>query len=147
MGSRCIFLSSGTVAEESEAVLLMNIRLFPLIVISMACWAVSAIELHAQNSIQVFGPVDPRPSQAASSDSNPSTFNTNNLNLTCPATPVGVLSSAPSSTPLSSTGRVLVDNNLTVSVSNRASGGTVANGPLDVCPAGGVAGPSAALTN
>lgn len=99
-GSRCVFLSSwGTVAEESEAVVLMKIRLLLLIVISLACWAVSAVELHAQNSIEVFGPVDPRPSRATTSDSNPSTFNTNNLNLTCPATPIGVLSLAPNSTP------------------------------------------------
>jgi hypothetical protein len=125
----------------------MNIRSFPVIVISMACWAMSAVGLQAQNSIQVFGPVDPRPSEAATSDSNRSTFNTNNLNLICPASPVGVLSSAPNSTPLGSNGNVLVDNNLTVMVSNLASGGTVTNGPLDVCPASGVAGPSAALRN
>lgn len=125
----------------------MNIRSFPVIMISMACWAMSAVGAQAQISIQIFGPVDPRPSEAAASYSNPSTFNTNNLNLVCPASPVGVLSSTPSSTPLGSNGNVLVDNNLTVMVSNRASGGTVTNGPLDVCPASGVAGPSAALTN
>jgi len=125
----------------------MNIRSFPVIMISMACWAMSAVGVQAQNSIQIFGPVDPRLSEAAASYSNPSTFNTNNLNLVCPANPVGVLSSTPSSTPLGSNGNVLVDNNLTVMVSNRASGGTVDNGPLDVCPASGVAGPSAALTN
>ena len=125
----------------------MKIRVFPVIVLSMACWAVSAAKLHAQNSIQVFGPVDPRSSEAATTYANPLAFNTNNLNLTCPASPVGVLSSAPSSTPLSSTGNVLVDNNLTVAVSNAAFGGSVSNGPLNVCPASAVPGPSSSLTN
>ncbi|HEY1904177.1 MAG TPA: hypothetical protein VGG56_17235 [Terracidiphilus sp.] len=125
----------------------MKIRLLSPILIATACCAVFAPALLAQNSVQVFGPVDTRVSEAAASYSNPVTFNTNNLNLTCPATPVGVLSSAPSATPLASTGNVLVDNNMTVTVSYSTANGTVTNGPIEVCPATGFPGPSTSFPN
>lgn len=116
----------------------MKIRLFSTVLLATACWAVSAAK--AQNAIQVFSPVDVRVSEAATSYTNPLAFNTNNLNLTCPASPTGVLSSV-------SMGNVLVDNNLTVAVSNISSGGTVSTEPTNVCPTSGVPGLSTALNN
>jgi hypothetical protein len=131
-------LSSQATAAEYEVFISMKIRLFSVVLIAMACWAISAAK--AQNAIQVFGPVDVRVSEAATSYSNPLAFNTNNLNLTCPASPTGVLSSV-------GMGNVLVDNNLTVAVSNISSGGTVSTGPTNVCPASGFPGLSTALNN
>jgi len=104
--------------------------------------AMVAPGLLAQNSIPVFGAVDTRLSQGTASYTAPNTFDTNTLNLTCPASPVAVLSSAPSSTPLSSTGNVLVDNNITLTVSYSSSGGTVTNGPTQMCPSTGYPGPT-----
>ena len=115
---------------------------FAQISFPVACSAVFAQALVAQNSIQVFGPVDTRVSEVTATYASPVTFDTNNLSLNCPAAPVAVLSSAPSATPLSSTGDVLVDNNITVTVSHSTANGSVTNGPTEVCPASGYAGPA-----
>ena len=84
----------------------------------------------AQNSIQLFGPVDVRLSTNGTgwypSDGN--NFNTTNLNLTCPASPTATLSSS-----ADGTGNVMVDNFLNVTVTSNG----VASGPTNVCPGGG----------
>jgi hypothetical protein len=84
----------------------------------------------AQNSIQLFGPVDVRLSTNGTgwypSDGN--NFNTTNLNLTCPASPTATLSST-----ADGTGNVMVDNFLNVTVTSNG----VASGPTNVCPGGG----------
>jgi hypothetical protein len=83
----------------------------------------------AQNSIQLFGPVNVRLSTTGTgygADGN--NFNTTNLNLTCPASPSGVLSST-----ADGTGNLLVDNYLNVTVTS----GTTITGPANVCPGGG----------
>ena len=92
--------------------------------------ALMAHSAAAQNSIQLFGPVDVRLSTTGtgSSISDGNNFNTTNLNLTCPASPTGTLSST-----ADGTGYVLVDNFLNVT----ATTGGVTTGPADVCHGGG----------
>lgn len=120
----------------------MKTRSFNLFLTLAACSSAIAPALMAQNSILVFGPVDTRVSESTASYATPDTFNTNNLNLTCPATPIAVLSSTPSSNPYAAgAGNVLVDNNITVSNSYSISNGTVTTGPTEVCPLTGNALP------
>ena len=99
--------------------------LVPLCAIGSFLFVASA---SAQNSIQLFSPVNVRPSASGTSDSNVNNFNSNTLNLSCPANPAAVLSSAPSATPAGSTGYVLVDNYISVSSTSTAA--------ANVCPAG-----------
>jgi hypothetical protein len=80
--------------------------------------------LSAQTSIQLFGPVNVRASVSGTSYDAPNTFNSNTLNLTCPASPTAVLSSA-------NGGNVLVDNNIQVSTSSPS-----VTAAANVCPAG-----------
>ena len=85
--------------------------------VSLFAAAISLVSpaLIAQNSIQLFSPLDVRLSQSnAQLAPNALTFNTNTLNLTCPASPLAVLSSAASATPSSSNAGLLVDNDLDV---------------------------------
>ncbi len=95
---------------------------FCLVALSPACFA--------QNSIQLFAPVDVRFSATGTGTGSAAVnFNTTNLNLTCAASPItAVLSST-----ADSTGNLLVDNNINVTVI--ASGAS--QGPTNVC-AGGV---------
>ena len=78
----------------------------------LACMALIVPALSAQTTtIQLFGPVNVRASVSGTSYDNPNTFNSNTLNLTCPASPTAVLSSA-------NGGNVLADNNIQVSTSS-----------------------------
>ena len=95
----------------------------------VACMALVVPALSAQTStIQLFGPVNVRASVSGTSYDNPNTFNSNTLNLTCPASPTAVLSSA-------NGGNLLVDNNVQVTTS--------ATGPTNVCAGGTSDGPYA----
>jgi hypothetical protein len=90
----------------------------------VACMALIVPVLSAQNSIQLFGPVNVRASVNGTSYDAPNTFNSTTLNLTCPASPTAVLSSL-------NGGNVLVDNNLQVSTSSPS-----VTGPTNVCTGG-----------
>jgi hypothetical protein len=90
----------------------------------VACMALIVPVLSAQNSIQLFGPVNVRASVNGTSYDAPNTFNSTTLNLTCPASPTAVLSSL-------NGGNVLVDNNLQVSTSSPS-----VTGPSNVCTGG-----------
>ena len=93
----------------------MKLRSFVLVSPVVALCGLHAPTLLAQNSIQLFSPLDVRLSQSnAGFGANALTFNTNTLNLTCPASPLAVLSSAASPTPSSSNANLLVDNDLDV---------------------------------
>ncbi|MGB6192012.1 MAG: Ig-like domain repeat protein, partial [Terracidiphilus sp.] len=102
-----------------------------------ACMAFIVPPIVAQNSIQLFSPVNVRLSQASASDQNLDLFNSNTLNLSCPAAPQAVISSAASSSPQSSSGFILVDNYLDVTVTPQ---GGSANSTVNVCR-GGVSTP------
>ena len=106
----------------------MKIHSSPLLLTIASCLAISAPKMIAQTAgIQLFGPVDVRGSQSNASSTSPVTFNTNTLNLSCPATPTAILSST-----ADGSGNVLVDNNIYVTnLTNNV-------GPTDVCR-GGVA--------
>ena len=95
-------------------------------------FALCAVPVFAQNSVQLFGPVNVRLSQSnAGTGLNQVIFNSTTLNLTCPPSPVAVLSSAANATPATSV-NLLVDNNIFV------SNLTTATLPVNVCQ-GGVA--------
>ena len=114
----------------------MKKSLLPRTLLWIACAVVCTPALIAQNSIQLFGPVNVRNSQAgAGYGSAQVIFNSNTLNLTCPATPYAVLSSSNVPSPPAGSGNVLVDNN--INVSNLTAG----TGPTNVC-SGGVNGSS-----
>ncbi len=83
----------------------------------------------AQNSIQVFGPVNVRVSATDTGfGSSAVTFNSATLNLTCGASPI----TATLSSSADGTANVLVDNNLEVSVTSGEGGGS----PVNVCRGG-----------
>jgi hypothetical protein len=90
----------------------------------VACIASIVPALSAQTSIQIFGPVNVRASVNGTTYEAPNMFNSNTLNLTCPASPTAVLSSA-------NGGNVLVDNNIQVSTSSPS-----VTGPTNVCTGG-----------
>ena len=94
-----------------------------------ACMAFVALAMNAQNSIQVFGPVDVRLSASGTGYGASSVaFNSATLNLTCSASPItAVLSSS-----ANSQGNVLVDNNIQLTVTS----GTTVTGPVNVCRGG-----------
>jgi hypothetical protein len=95
---------------------------------TMCCVAGFSPALAAQNSIQLFAPVDVRAS-AAGTGYGASTviFNSTTLHLNCPASPVATLSSTGDNT-----GKLLVDNDIAVTV---MSGGTT-TGPTNICVGG-----------
>jgi hypothetical protein len=115
-------------------------RSFPMLfkIRSFACLtlvcsvAASSSALFAQSSIQLFGPVDVRLSQAGTGyGSNAVVFNSTTLNLTCPAAPItAVLSSS-----ADGTGNIIVDNNINLTVTSNGS----TTGPTNIC-VGGVNG-------
>lgn len=96
-----------------------------------SCLVFTSHQIAAQTSIQLFGPVNIRTSASGTTDQTPVNFNSNTLNLTCGASPSAVLSST-----ADSSGFVLVDNLINVSV----TAGGVTTGPTNVCR-GGVDGP------
>ncbi len=108
----------------------MKFQFSPIVLTVAACCAIVTPQGFAQNSIQLFPPVDVRLSASQTSATNPADFNSNTLNLSCPSSPAAYLSSAPSSVPASSTGYVLVDNYVLVTTP------LTTNGPVNVCPAG-----------
>jgi hypothetical protein len=81
--------------------------------------------MNAQTSIQVFGPVNVRPS-ASNASTNPVTFSSSTLNLTCAAGATATLSSAAGG------GNVLVDNNIQITTTS----GSTTTGPVNVCSGG-----------
>ena len=92
--------------------------------------ALCAAPMLGQNSAQLFGPVNVRPSEAgAGSGPNQVIFNSSTMNLTCPVFPIAVLSSAASATPGTSA-NVLVDNEILL------SNLTTAALPVDLCKGG-----------
>lgn len=97
-------------------------RKLPAAVVFTCCSAL------AQNSIQVFSPVNVRPSQQNASFGNPVTFNSATLNLNCPKTGITAIVSSTSD----GSGNVLVDNfiNLTVSQDGWSTG------PVNICRGG-----------
>ncbi|MFZ0747332.1 MAG: Ig-like domain-containing protein [Terracidiphilus sp.] len=104
----------------------MKLRPFPLLSALASCLTVFPSPIIAQTPIQLFGPVDVRLSQSgAGYGSSADIFNTNTLNLTCPASPTAVLSSTSNGA-----GFVLVDNNIYV---NNLTTGT---GAVNVCQGG-----------
>lgn len=111
----------------------MNYRFLSRSLVTIAATALFASPLFAQNTIQLFGPINVRQSQTNATYSNPVTFSTTTLTLSCPASPVAVLSSAPlasTTPPFPATANLLVDNN--INVSNITNG----TGPTNVCTGG-----------
>ena len=105
-----------------------------------ACMAVFASALVAQNSIQLFGPVNVRLSATGTGyGTSAVNFNSSTLNLTCPEGPItAVLSST-----TTGTGNLLVDNNINVTV----TAGTTVTGPTNICVGGITATPSGFFQN
>lgn len=104
-------------------------RAAPIRCLALILLAPFAAPMIAQNSIQLFGPVDVRLSAAGTAyGSSAVNFNTTTLNLTCPTSPIiAILSST-----ADGTGNLLVDNNINVSVIH---GGTT-TGPTNICTCG-----------
>ena len=85
--------------------------------------------LTAQNSFQLFGPVNVRPSANGTGyGANAVAFNSTTLNMTCGASPI----TATLSSTADNMGNVLVDNNITVAVTSAATTGSAVN----VCSGG-----------
>jgi hypothetical protein len=99
--------------------------------LAAVCIAVTASAVSAQTTaVQLFGPVDVRPSTNGTGvGANENVFNSKILNLTCPASPTGTISSSSDGT-----GNVLVDNFITLSV----MAGSTTTGPSDICLGGTV---------
>ena len=109
-------------------------KLKVLLAATAGCFVSIAPQALAQNSIQsiqLFGPVNVRPSASTTSFSNPAIFNSNTLSLSCPSSPSAVLSST-----ADSTGNLLVDNIINVTVMLDG----VTTGPTNVCTGGVVGG-------
>jgi Bacterial Ig-like domain (group 3) len=102
--------------------------------------AVLTSSLLAQNSIQLFGPVNVRlSSNGTGFGSSAVNFNSTTLNLTCSAEPItAVLSST-----ADGTGNILVDNNINVTV----TAGTTATGPTNICTGGVNGSPAGSFQN
>jgi hypothetical protein len=95
----------------------------------VACSAFAVPSILAQNSIQMFGPVNVRGSADGTGfGSSAVTFNSATLNLNCSASPItAVLSSS-----ADSMGNVLVDNNVQITVTSDS----YSAGPTNVCRGG-----------
>ncbi len=91
------------------------------------CMAFAVPAMTAQNSIQLFGPVDVRASVSGTTYDAPNTFNSVNLNLTCNTSPItAVLSSS-----ANGLANVLVDNNIQLSTSS-----PLVTVPTNICTGG-----------
>src|ERR1035441_7369510 len=100
----------------------MKLHFSPVILTSVCCLALAAPSLVAQTNIQIFNAVAVSASETATSFSNPNSFNTTTLNLTCNASPItatisGPLMNSSQSAPLLTQsgaeqpgGKLLVDN-------------------------------------
>ena len=109
----------------------MKSPLSPLKLTLLACVVATSFELSAQNTPQIFSPLNVRLSQdGAGYGESQVIFNSSTLSLSCPASPVAFLSSAASTSPANSSGNVLVDNN--IDVTNL----THNTGPVNVCKGG-----------
>lgn len=109
-----------------------RVRMRKSSILSYGCIAASMVCLvpviAAQNSIRVFVPVNVQSSADGTGyGANSVAYNSSTLNLTCPAAPAAVLSSSGNST-----GNVLVDNNIRITVTS----GTTTAGPVNVCRGG-----------
>src|SRR5580698_5374823 len=95
----------------------------------VACMAFPVPAMIAQNSIQLFTPVNVRASADGTGyGASAVAFNSSTLNLTCSASPiVATLSST-----ADNTGNVLVDNLINVTVTT----GSGTSGPVNVCSGG-----------
>jgi uncharacterized repeat protein (TIGR01451 family) len=102
--------------------------------LAAVCFAATASAVFGQNAIQLFSPANLRYStQGTSYGSASVTFNNSNLSLSCTAPITAKLSSSPSGT-----GKVLVDNYISLGISGGTptdicSGGTVENGAQHNC--------------
>jgi uncharacterized repeat protein (TIGR01451 family) len=99
--------------------------------LAVVCIASTTSVVFGQTTpIQLFGPADVRPSTNGTGyGANEDVFNTKILNLTCPASPTGTISST-----TDGTGYVLVDNFISLSV----AAGSSTTGPTDICLRGTV---------
>lgn len=94
-----------------------------------ACSAFVVPAIVAQNSIRLFDPVNVRASANGTGfGSSAVTFNSATLNLNCSASPIRAVVSSSAD----STGNVLVDNNVQVSVTSAS----YSHGPVNVCRGG-----------
>ena len=101
---------------------------FAAIATATCCLAAFSPVLSAQNSIQLFAPVDVRASAAGTGyGASAAIFNSTTLHLNCPASPVATLSSTPDNT-----GKLLVDNDIAVTVTS----GATTTGPTNICVGG-----------
>jgi hypothetical protein len=95
---------------------------------SIAACLAPAIIAQAQTSITVLPPVYERLSKATASTTDPDTFSSGVVNLTCPASPSAIISSNQTGT-----GNILVDNTIFLTVSHVDSAPV---GPVNLCPGG-----------
>jgi hypothetical protein len=101
-------------------------RIFSL---TLSASVLAGLAASAQNSIQVFSPVNVRLSASSTGPgSDEVVFSTSTLNLTCPASGI----SAKVASTADGMGKVLVDNYVTLSVSQ----GQATNGPVNICQGG-----------
>jgi hypothetical protein len=91
-------------------------------VLPVLCVALAGRAMTAQNSIKLFAPVNVRPAPAGW---NTVTFNSNTLNLSCPATPITAMLSSSTD----SSGYVLADRLIDFTVTK----GTTSVGPVNAC--------------
>lgn len=99
----------------------LHLLFFPFAI----CLTMCPPHLVAQSGTELFGPINIRVSNDGASFANPDTFNSNTLNLSCPAVPTAVLSSSSDGS-----GNVLVDNN--IFITNLTANGN----PVNVCTTG-----------
>jgi uncharacterized repeat protein (TIGR01451 family) len=112
------------------------------VAISSSLLLAGSEHLQAQNSVKLFGSTFVRTSTDGTSGSQPNTFNSATVNLTC-NTSNGPIRAVLSSTP-DGTGNVLVDNFINVTLTTGSSTGT----PANVCRGGNTEqGPSGTQNN
>jgi len=111
----------------------LKAQAFPRILAVLSYLAISSSALVAQNSIQLFGPVNVRLSASGTGYGvNAVDFNSATLSLSCTASPI----TATLSSTADNMGNVLVDNDINVTVT---ANGTV-TGPTNVCKGGTTTG-------
>ncbi len=97
-------------------------------VAAAVCCLTGTSALLAQNSIQIFAPVNVRDSAVGTGYyANTAVFNSATLHLNCPASPVAKLSST-----ADGKGKLMVDNDIAITVTQ----GETATGPTNVCVGG-----------
>ena len=105
-----------------------NVVLVSLVVVSSSL-LLGPHPYAAAQSIKVFGPTVVRDSTSGTSFTQPNTFNSATINLSCPASGIHAVLSSTSD----GTGNILVDNFIRITVTN---GTTVVSGPANVCQGG-----------